>query len=118
MSTNAVVTFLDMLKTDESLATEYARATRESMQMALCRAVIEVAARHGCDFTADELDRHLDPLAAALDDNELDMVAGGGVEPSPFSDPWKGRGGHERNLVQLLRPGGGASSDPGDTGHR
>ncbi len=107
MSTDAVVRFLDMLKTEETLATEYARATRESMQMALRRAVIEVAAGHGCDFTADELDRHLDHLAAALDDNELDMVAGGGVEPSPFADPWKGQGGHERNLVQLLRPRSG-----------
>jgi hypothetical protein len=108
MSTTAVVTFLEMLKTDETLATEYARATRESMQMALRHAVIEFAGRNGCDFTADELDSHLDHLAAALDDDELDMVAGGGVEPSPFADPFKGRGGHDQNLVHLLRPRGRA----------
>jgi predicted ribosomally synthesized peptide with nif11-like leader len=120
MSVENVVTFLDRLKMDEELATEYARVTRNAMQEALRNAVVEVASKHGCRFTADELDAHLDQVTAELDDDELDQVAGGGVEPSPFMpvDPLKGQAGNIRNLARFLRPRGGAGWDPGDISHR
>lgn len=120
MSVENVVRFFGKLETDESLAGEYTQATRGSMQEALRSAVVELAARHGCEFTADDLETHLDRVAAELGDDELDRVAGGGVEPSPFMpiDPLKGQASHGRFLEQLLQPPGGAGWDPSDIGHR
>jgi predicted ribosomally synthesized peptide with nif11-like leader len=120
MSTEAVVTFFEKLETEEALAEEYAETTHRAMQDALRGAIVEFAAQRGFEFTAEDLDAHLEEAVKEMGDEDLEQVAGGGVEPSPFLgppdplkmpiDPLK------RGLARFLRPRHKVGWDPGDIG--
>jgi predicted ribosomally synthesized peptide with nif11-like leader len=82
MSVESVVKFFTMLDENESLQQECANVTDEAMRNALRDAVIGMAAKHGCEFTAEELSEHLDTVSEELSEEDLDQVAGG---TNPFA---------------------------------
>ena len=75
MSDEAITRFFQMLNDDREL--------RDDFKSALEVAVVELAARHGCDFTADELALR---LADELSDEDLENVAGGASAPIATQD--------------------------------
>jgi predicted ribosomally synthesized peptide with nif11-like leader len=85
MAKEAIVEFLNALDEQNDIRTELASALEEKEEQA--PVVVEVAARHGFQFTEDELNVVLELAAAeqdrGLSDAELDSVAGGAGRTGP-----------------------------------
>jgi len=102
MSVENVSRFFAMLDEDDALQQEYATITDEAVRKALSDAAIGMASRHGCKFTREDLERHLDGLSDELSDDDLDQVAGGAM---PLPPPSPGR--FALGFARLMKPGGG-----------
>jgi hypothetical protein len=107
MSKEAITKFFEMLDQDDALQGKCTDFTEDAVQRAACVSVIDFAARHGFEFTEDELRFHLENAAAEQSDQDLGQVAGGTV-PTQITGP----NAYSRVLVQFLRPGGRISATP------
>lgn len=69
MGNEAINSFFQKMSEDDAL--------REEFKGAIEGAVVDLAQRHGCDFTAEDLAQR---LLGELGDDDLENVAGGRVE--------------------------------------
>jgi predicted ribosomally synthesized peptide with nif11-like leader len=70
MSEDAISRFFEKISTDDALREEFTKAIEG--------AVVDLAARHGCEFTAEELAQK---LAGELTEGDLEAVAAGMATP-------------------------------------
>ena len=86
MSAEAVRRFWNDVDEDTALrqGVEALFSAGDSPQ-ASAAAIVEVAAKHGYEFTADELKQHVAANAAELSDAELEAVSGGMGAGKPLS---------------------------------
>jgi predicted ribosomally synthesized peptide with nif11-like leader len=102
MSAEAVKTFFEKLDADEFLQRELAESADDAIRNVVREALIDMASKHGCEFTGEDLAQHLDSVSEELSDEDLERVAGGIIgdmgKPASFS----------RNVFQFLRPDRGA----------
>jgi predicted ribosomally synthesized peptide with nif11-like leader len=101
MSAENITRFFELLDRDGSLQQEYMVVTDEAIRIAVRRAVIGLAAKHGCDFTEEELNAHAGNQTVELSDEELARVAGGS-NPGPGRSPTR----YSDRLMGFLQPGG------------
>jgi predicted ribosomally synthesized peptide with nif11-like leader len=102
VSIEDVSEFFSMLDQDEALQQEYATVTEEAVRKALSDAAIGIASKHGCEFTREDLERHVESLSGELSDRDLDQVAGGAVSARA---PSAGR--FSLNFARFMRSGSG-----------
>jgi predicted ribosomally synthesized peptide with nif11-like leader len=85
MSEEAVSDFFERLKDDNALASEY----NAKVSRAIVPAILDVAARHGYDFTSRELGKYLKNKPHELSEQELESVSAGGPFTSGMlTNPW------------------------------
>ena len=77
MSDAGVQEFFTRLQQDRELAREYKGALDQAIESVVGPTILEVAARNGSTFSADELSAYLAQRSSELDDDQLDAVAGG-----------------------------------------
>jgi predicted ribosomally synthesized peptide with nif11-like leader len=84
MSMQALEQFYDKVRASEALEAEAAAAMQEG-----AAAVVALGAREGFSFTAEELAAGLDRLSGGeeLSETDLDLVAGGVVNPNAGKNP-------------------------------
>ena len=72
-----VEAFFQRLQHDSALARDYRDTVAEALRSSVGPAILDVAARHGDDFTREELDSYLASRESELDDAQLEAVTGG-----------------------------------------